>query len=161
MRALLPKLSEQYGVGLQAAHAMLAVDPAGALALLQQVGKVKRSPKDYAAHHLLQVLEEELRLQKKKARAAKDTAWVEACLALTGHGDHYVTYNALAVLKLAPRSPAAVEKLEALLLSGVAQQIQVIEALQGQGSKNLKALIKQRLKVTKNANERTALQLFS
>lgn len=158
MKVLLARLGEEYGVADAAARAWLELEPDEAWAHASRVAKSKRrvSADDRKLHGVLGALRERLRGKK-----ALDARWVDLCLSLLALGDHYLAHTALDVLGHARREARIVKRLEQVLASGTVPPIGVVEALRGQGARNVKALVAARLRKATNARERGQLQLLA
>ena len=161
-RLLLTKLKEEYGIGVQAAKAWLLVDPEAALKFVKTVGarKKRSSVDDRIVGDVMEALEQQLKAKNKRALLLTDSRWVDACLAFIELKDFFLAHRALGLLGKTKRSPALQKRLVALLASGKQSPLPIVEALKGQGVKNVKALVKQRHQASKDKREKELLALF-
>lgn len=159
-RLLLTRLKEEYGIGVQAARAWLLLDPEAALKLVKTVGARKKrvSVDDRIVGDVMEALEQQLK--SKPALLLTDRRWVDALLAFIELKDFFLAHRALGLLGKTKRTAALQKRLVALLASGKQSPLPVVEALKGQGVKNVKALVKQRHAVSKDKREKDLLALF-
>ncbi|MBM4781974.1 MAG: HEAT repeat domain-containing protein [Archangiaceae bacterium] len=161
-RLLLTKLKEEYGIGVPAAKAWLLIDPEAALKFVKTVGtrKKRSSVDDRIVGDVMEALEQQLRSKNRQALMLIDSRWVDACLAFIELKDFFLAHRALGLLGKTKRSPALQKRLVALLASGKQSPLAVVEALKGQGVKNVRALVKQRHAASKDKREKELLALF-
>lgn len=159
-RLLLTKLKEEYGIGVPAAKAWLLVDPEAALKFVKTVGaRKKRVPvDDRVVGDVMEALEQQLK--SKQPLLLTDPRWTDACLAFFELKDFFLAHRALGLLGKTKRSAKLQKRLIALLASGKQSPLAVVEALKGQGVKNVKALVKQRHAASKDKREKELLTLF-
>ncbi|MFO0599798.1 MAG: hypothetical protein U0228_31105 [Myxococcaceae bacterium] len=162
MRTLLPYVKGPPGLSMGAASALLQLEPDDALAMIEKAAKSKKrsADVDVPAGELMAALEFDLKQRKARSLMAREPRWAEACEPFFDLKDHWLAHRAIPLVAGARKSKHVQDRLRSLLERGAQSPLPVVEALKAQGVKDVKALVKQRLAVSKDAREKDLLKVF-